>query len=144
MVVVQAIIFAWFTGAIIRNEQSLYLWVEYSDHARKFGTSDALFGAFLYLLYYSFFFELVYLVLRRYITTQEQDQPFLRADVMIYSFWGLFTFLVFGNSIFSFLRNLPTNVWNGWLLIGWICGSVIIGRSFLRLLDGRRAQNNVN
>jgi hypothetical protein len=133
----QIFIFAWFTGAFVRNERSPYLWIEYSRSVDKFGNADALFGAFLYLLYYCFLIEASGLVLWSFLIREKPMEKGSGYDLLVCSSWVLFSFLTLGDSVFRFLRSLPTDVANGWLLIGWIASTVIAGRSLWRLLDVR-------
>jgi hypothetical protein len=128
-------IFAWFTGAIVRNEQSPYVWIEYSRHLRTFGTADAVFGASLYVLYYCFLIEAPVLFLWAVLMREKPSER--RHDPIICGCWVLATFLVFAESIAQFLRNVPTEVLNGWLVIGWVVSTVIAGRSVFRLINAR-------
>ena len=47
------IVIPWFLGAIVRGEQSLFVWVEYQRQLRRFGMGDALFMVYLYIIFYS-------------------------------------------------------------------------------------------
>ena len=134
---IQLLVFAWFTGAIERNEQSPYGWIEYSRHLHRLGPSDALLVGFLYLLYYCFLVEdSAFVLWRLLIRGKPADAASIRR-LVICSCWVLFTFLALGNSIFQFMRNLPTDVMNGWLVIGWIASTVVAGMSFWHLLSAR-------
>jgi hypothetical protein len=131
LLIVQMGIFAWFTGAIERNEQSPYVWIEYSRDLSKFGTADAIFGASLYVLFYCFLIEAPVLFL--WFVLMREKQTGRRYDPLICGCWVLVTFLVFVDSIVQFIRNLPTE----WLLVVWMCSSVVAGLSLFRLLRAR-------
>lgn len=132
---VQTFVFVGFIGAVGRKEISLYAWVEYERDLR-FGTFNALLGATGYVLCYAFVAEVAGYVLRLLLVSGKVTAHTMR-QLAVCSFWVLFTFLAFGNSVFQFVRNLPTDVMNGWLIIGWIATTVIAGMSFWRLLSAR-------
>src|SRR5439155_11238545 len=94
---IQLLIFAWFTGAIERNEQSLYVWIEYSRSVRRFGTADGLLGVFLYLLYYCFVIEVSAFILWRLFLSEGRTEKTRVHEVVLCSCWVLFTFLTFGD-----------------------------------------------
>jgi hypothetical protein len=69
--ILQVVVAAWFSGAIARREQSLYVWDEYFVQLRRFGTADAVFDVALYLLYYAFIVELAYVILSGLLKSDE-------------------------------------------------------------------------
>lgn len=107
-----------FSGEIARREESLYVWDEYVEYLHRFGTADAIFSSAWCLLYYAFIAELAYVILSALLKPDRpMDKPGTekhRAVVLYCSFWALFTFLTFGDSIFQFIRSFPTF---GWLII---------------------------
>ena len=107
-----------FLGAIYRHEQSLWAWQEYASDLRLHGKADALFGLYLYAIFYAAFIIIPYaaLALRFPVDAPAVGQSF-RFGRLILSGWFALTFLLFANPLFAFIRSLPSEVWNGWLLI---------------------------
>lgn len=142
VLILQTLLAVWFSGAIIRNEQSLYLWVEFGRHAARFGTGDAIFGAILYVAYYCFFWEVGYVLLCLMVKTAYLDSARVmrvRLLLLLCAVWFPITLLVFGNPILQFTRNLPTEIMGGWLLILWLCVTAGVSAVIKRLIDARRA-----
>jgi hypothetical protein len=53
---IQAVVVAaWFSGAIVRGEQSPFIWEEFQSALSRFGLADALLAAYLYVVFYSAF-----------------------------------------------------------------------------------------
>jgi len=142
----QLVVVAWFSGAIARREQSLYVWDEYVLQFRRFGTANAAFSAALYLLYYAFIVELAYVALSGLLRPDEPNDTARawnhRMGVLCCSLWVLFTFLTFGDSIFQFIRSVPTEVMNGWLIILWGGSAYLASRFLWNLFEQRRNERN--
>ena len=129
-----------FSGDIARREQSLYVWDEYAERLHRFGTADAIFSSTWCLLYYAFIAELAYVILSALL---KPDRPMNKPDtekhrvVVLYcSFWALFTFLTFGESIFQFIRSMPTE--KSWLIILWGCSTFVAVILFRDLFDKKQ------
>jgi hypothetical protein len=132
---VQAIVAAWFTGAIMRGEQSPYLWVEYGKDLEKFGSADAVLGVALYLLYYAFIVEVpAWFVWRLLMREESRGKKHIS---LVVGGWVLSTFLLFAASIRGFVASFPTEQWNGWLLIGWGAATMVAGSSIWPLIQSR-------
>jgi hypothetical protein len=134
--IVQVFIFAWCTGAFVRNEQSPYLWVFASEHVRRFGIADTVLGVGLYLLYYCFLIEVPVLFL--WTVLMGEKPAARRYDPLICGGWVLVTFLIFADSILQFLRSLPvTGGSQDWLLIAWVASTAVAGMACFRLIRAR-------
>ena|ERR1700730_1434593 len=99
-------------GDMYRGEMSLYVWSAYSKDVELHGINDARFVIYVYVLFYSAFIFLPYLI----ISAVYKPHPHDRGIILIFSLWFLITFLVFGDSIFLFLRTLP----NFFMVIVWM------------------------
>lgn len=111
----------WFLGSFYRGEQSVWFWKEYQASLRHFGAGNACLSVYLYLLFYSALVALPYWLLMLNVKRRmPRSISSARAIVFIVAFWIAVTLLFFAKSIFAFIHNLPDDVWNGWLLIGWI------------------------
>lgn len=121
------LVLPWFLGAIYRREQSLWVWQEYESDLRRHGGDDALFAVYLYLIFYSAFIVLPYAVLAvRFSADVPGLKRSFRAGRLVLSVWFAATFLLFANPLFEFIRSLPLDYWNGWLLILWVAATVYV------------------
>jgi hypothetical protein len=128
------LVLPWFLGAIYRQEQSLWAWEEYARAVQRHGQGDALFSIYLYGIFYSAFFVIPYLALSLWFAEAS-------ADVKRYSFigrvmlscWFAVTFFLFAEPVFAFIHTLPSEVWNGWLLILWGAVTVFVILLFRQL-----------
>jgi len=109
------VVFPWHLGAIYRHEQSLWVWTAYARAMERHGQADALLTAYTYLVFYSSLIAIPYVGLgARY---RAAGPPAVKAEFRTYriliSAWLAATFLLLSDSCFAFIRNLPTDVWNG-------------------------------
>jgi hypothetical protein len=129
-----------FSGEIARREESLYVWDGYVEHLHRFGTADAIFSSVWCILYYAFISELAYVILSALLKPDRpMDKPeaeMHRVVVLYCSLWALFTFLTFGDSIFQFIRSVPTE--KSWLIILWVCSTIVAMILFWKLFDKKR------
>ena len=133
------IILPWFLGAIYRHEQSLWAWDQYAVDLRRHGEGNAFLGLYLYFIFYSAFIVVPYalLGLRFSHETPELGRS-IRLWRLVLSVWFAATFLLFANPLFEFIRSLPSEVWNGWLLILWGASTVFVFRLWMVLEKKRR------
>lgn len=121
------IVLPWFLGAIYRQEQSLWVWEEYAYALRKHGQGDALFILYLYGIFYAAFFVIPYAASSlRFHATSTGASRYIRAGRLMFASWFAVTFFVFAHPVFAFIRALPSEIWNGWLLICWSAATVLI------------------
>lgn len=113
------LIVPWFLGACYRGEQSVWFWKEYQEDLLRHGSSDAWFSVYLYAVFYSALIVLPYWLLMLNAKRRMPQSASSRGIVFIIASWSAITSLLFAKPIFAFIRNLPSDVWNGWLLIGW-------------------------
>ncbi len=136
------VVLPWFIGAAFRGEQSLWVWQEFHRQFARFGIADAFLGLYLYLVFYSVFVVVPYvLLLAAYeFRLEEAPPPRVRAMMLLVSTWAAFSFFLFAHPIFEFFRNLPLNIWNGWLLIVWALSIFLIVRVLFSIWDHRRTR----
>jgi hypothetical protein len=133
------LVLPWFLGAIYRREQSLWVWQEYASALRRHGEGDAIFVVYLYLIFYSALIVLPYAGLAiRFSADVPGMKHFFRAGRLVLSIWFAATFLLFANSLFEFIRSLPSDYWNGWLLILWFAATFFVVRIWRSLERVRR------
>jgi hypothetical protein len=112
-------------GEVHRKEQPLWIWSASSQELERHGLADAVFTFCLYSLLYSgpFIIPCSLISWRRAV-----DNP---AANVFASAWCFFTFFLFLDSILGaideFVRYMPSDVWNGWLLVLWLAFTVIAG-----------------
>jgi hypothetical protein len=110
----------------------------------------------LYALFYSAGFSFPYAVFLFafydyfHLEKYAADRVELRTNMAFLSLACLITFLVFLRSEIAFLQCIPTDVWNGWLMLVWILaagfvtfgtyGSIkgIVGNSEIRIPNGSK------
>ena len=135
------LVLPWFLGAIYRREQSLWVWQEYASALRRHGGGDALFAVYLYVIFYSAFIVIPYALLGIRFSA---DVPGLKHSVrigrLVLSVWFSATFFLFANSLFEFIRSLPSEHWNGWLLILWGAATVFVVHTWRTLENVRSRQ----
>lgn len=113
------LVMPWFLGAMYRDEQSLWVGTAVKRSMQRSGPTDAVLTAYLYALYYSAFLLFPYWILGfRY------RDPFLR---LLLSVWFAFSAAMFAQPAFAFIRSIPSDIANGWLLIVWILTTVFMG-----------------
>ena len=128
------LVLPWFLGAIYRREQSLWVWQQYASELRRHGGGDALLAVYLYLIFYSAFIVLPYAVLAiRFSADVPGLKRSFRAGRLVLSVWFAATFLLFADPLFEFIRSLPSEYWNGWLLILWGAATVFVVRTWRTL-----------
>jgi hypothetical protein len=121
------IVLPWFLGAIYRQEQSLWAWKEYTYALRRHGQADALFLLYLYAIFCMAFFVIPYAALSlRFSAASPEVRRYFRVGRLMISFWFAATFFLFAHPFFAFIRSLPFEIWNGWLLIFWVAGTVFV------------------
>ena len=128
------LVLPWFLGAIYRKEQSLWAWEEYARAVQRHGQGDALFGLYLYGIFYAAFFVIPYSALSLWFAAASAEvkrYSFVRRIML--SCWFAVTFFLFAEPVFTFIRALPSEVWNGWLLILWGAATVIVILLFRQL-----------
>lgn len=117
----------WFLGAIYRGEQSLWIWQEYASALSRHGQGNAFFAVYLYFIFYSAFILIPYAVLGiRFSADVPGSKSSIRVGRLVLSVWFAATFFLFANSLFEFIRSLPWEYWNGWLLVLWGAGTIFI------------------
>ena len=130
-------------GSVFRGEMSPWVWTQFGVDARRHGTGDALFGVLLYLAFYSMGFVIPWSALSfatwsRYVNQVRKvrgvSMSGVRTGVLLASVGCLVAFVVLLESEIAFLRNLPTEVWNGWGLILWLAASVYLLLAGIRSL----------
>jgi hypothetical protein len=99
----------WFLGAFFRHEMSSMPWGEFPRQVDLHGIGDALFGLYLYAVFYSLPIVLAWAVLPSGIRG--------RARVFL-SLWIGFTFFVL-------LPGLLQVAENGWLFMAWIATAAV-------------------
>jgi len=115
-------------GMILRGEMSPWFWEQYHINAARHGQADALLGVGLYLAFYAAGFVLPCAILlfgfycwqERYLFKRYRtpiDRGLLQAAIFFASVGCLLLFVLLLDSEVAFLRAVPTEVWNGWLLI---------------------------
>ncbi len=109
------LVLPWFIGAIYRREQSVWALREYDRHLARHGHGDALLALYLYAIFYSSLFVIPYVVLGFRYRHVAQSQPH-RAVI---ASWFAASYILLEAPIAAFARSLPSDVWNGWLLILW-------------------------
>jgi hypothetical protein len=121
------LVLPWFLGAIYRQEQSLWVWEEYGYALRKHGQADAILSLYLYIIFYAAFFLIPYAALSlRFPAALAGMKHYFRVGRLILSFWFALTFFLFARPAFAFIRALPHDIWNGWLLILWLAATVFV------------------
>jgi hypothetical protein len=110
-------------GEVRRKEQPLWIWSACLQELQRHGVAAAAFASCLYVLLYFGPFIIPYLVIS---WTGAVDEPAIN---MFASLWCGFTFFLFLDSILSaigaFVRRMPSDVWNGWLLVLWLVFTVL-------------------
>ena len=119
--------FAIIVGQIFRSEVSPWFWEQYGVRALRHGTVDALLEMGFYLIFYLGGFVIPYLLTsgllsvwfdsKKYGETTAIDRNGLRGSKLVLSFGCLLSLVLFLDSEIAFVHNLPTDIWNGWLLI---------------------------
>jgi hypothetical protein len=126
-----------FLGAIYRGEQSLAAWEQYEVEIARHGLGNGVVVVYLYLIFYSTLVALPYAVLGLRYTSESPDaRGYLRAGRFMIRLWLAVTFILFAPSTFAFIRNVPSDIWNGWLLILWLGSAAFFG-SLVLVLERR-------
>lgn len=112
----------WFLGAFYRHEMSGSPWKEFAKQAGLHGTADALFGLYLYAVFYSLPAVLASVYLPQYVR---------RRFRILISVWVGYTFVVF-------LPALLQTVGRGWLFGVWVVLSVLIAAIMVPLVKEAR------
>lgn len=121
------IVLPWFLGAIYRHEQSLWAWQQYASELRVHGKAGALLGLYLYAIFYAAFIVIPYAALAlRFPADAPPVKQSFRFGRLVLSVWFALTFLLFVQPLFAFIRSLPSEVWNGWLLILWVVATIVV------------------
>jgi hypothetical protein len=111
ILVVQCIVALAVTSDIIRGWHSPYVWEEVRNSLTRFGPSDAIFGAGLYLLFYLALAELAY-VITKWLCGTAISRARNRAVSVLAAVWMLVTFFIFAPSAIVFARTIPIDVLN--------------------------------
>ena len=124
----------WFLGDIYRRELPLWAWEGYAREVRRHGQGDALLALYLYGIFYAAFFIIPYSALSLWFpaASAEVKRYSLVRRVML-SCWFAVTFFLFAEPMFAFIRVLPSDVLNGWLLILWGVATIYIILMFRQL-----------
>lgn len=127
-------------GEILRGEISPWFWEQYHVSAARHGQADALFGVGLYLAFYATGFVIPYSILsiavwswyakKGFRNTKLINEAKIGAGVFMASFGCLMSFVLLLDAAMAFLRRLPMEVWNGWLVI------LVLGASLFLVLAG--------
>lgn len=134
------LIMPWFFGAFVRGEQSLWVWEQYKLDYFRHGQNDAIFVVYLYMIYYSFYVVAPYLILSIvYDKASGIDKEGILFNKLFISAWCLASYIMFSEAIIQFIRNIPYDVWNGWLLILYIIFSVFTVLLFISIEKKRRS-----
>lgn len=115
-------VFPWFTGAIYRDEQSMWIWQEYYRAAKKFGTTDALFSAYCYLVFYSVPFVITYFTTGILFQNVKLDS----VTRGLFGVWATSAFLLLYLPFCAFVRAMPDDPFNGWLSFLWLLWSLFM------------------
>jgi hypothetical protein len=127
----------WFVGAIYRREQSPWVWKQYTSWLRLHGEADALFGLYLYAIFYAALILIPYAVLAlRFPADSPTTKQSYRVGRLVLSIWFAGTSFFFGHPIFAFMRSLED--WNGWVLGFWIVATIGVSSQWRNLEDTRR------
>lgn len=131
----------WFLGAIYRHEQSAWALREYALVVKAHGQGNALFGLYLYAIFYAAFFIVPYAALSIWLDPYNNQPPrnTVVARVLISLWFGL-SFFLFMEPLFNFVRVIPADTWHGWLLILWClatAGSIYLAFHLRRHRVGR-------
>jgi hypothetical protein len=100
----------WFLGAFYRHEMSTVPWHEFAKQVDRHGTADALFGLYLYAIFYS---------LPAVLTWVYLPQCVRREFRVLLAVWVGYTF-------FLFLPGILEVVGRGWLFGTWLILSVLV------------------
>ena len=99
------------------------------DSLGRFDNGAAIFGVYVYLIFYAAFVLIPYGTLTAWAslgTTARSRVPAFAANRRlrtVTALWAGVTFALFWRPIFAFLRAVP-ETWNGWLVILWIVSTV--------------------
>jgi len=107
-----------FLGAFYRHEMSSSPWKEFTKQAHLHGTGDALFGLYLYAVFYSLPVVLAWVYLPPYVRREFR---------VLLSAWAGYTFFVF-------LPALLQVVGSGWLFGVWVAFSVLVAAVTMQLV----------
>ena len=97
------IVVPWFLGDMYRDELLPYVWRAYARNLELHGSRDSLLVVYGFILFYSAFLFFPYIAIKAAYKPHRDDLGI----VFILSLWFLITFLVFADSIFTFLRAGP-------------------------------------
>jgi len=125
------------TGFVVRGEWSPWVWEELKNQLVSPTLVNQIFTDVFYAAFYLMGFFLPYwvitfvLFLRRARSATSEDVDSIttddRAGRLFLSLSMLILYLLLLKSILAFIRALPTDEWNGWLLILGIAMSAILG-----------------
>jgi hypothetical protein len=128
------LVLPWFLGSIYRGELPLWAWEEVTRDAVKNGSIDAALVLYLYLVFYSSLITIPYCVLCcRYSDAESGWNGNFRGSRLVLSGWLATSCFLFADPLFAFIHSLPSEVWNGWLLILWTASVVFVFRLVRKL-----------
>jgi hypothetical protein len=115
-------------GDVVRGDLSPWVWEELKNRHFAPSFAEQLFVVVSYLAFYSLGFFVPYLLttfvlyMGRRVPFSVKDPPPMpsnhRSGRLFLSLSTLVLFLLLLDSVIAFVRALPTEKWNGWLLIG--------------------------
>ena len=128
------VVVPWFLGAMYRREQSLWVWKEYARDIARFGERDAALTVYLYFIFYLSLAVIPYFVLcfRYPVDEPGVKKPFREGRILL-SLWLAGSFFLFARPLHEFFSSLPSDIWNGWLMIFWVASAVAAGFVVLSL-----------
>jgi hypothetical protein len=108
-------------GAAYRGEVSLWIMDEYQKNP---GAGNAAALAYFYLLLYSSAVAIPYVLM---VMVYKPPMPESRLILLILSGCFAFSCFMFIRPVFEFIRSIPSDVWNGWLVIIWFVVTLLAG-----------------
>jgi hypothetical protein len=117
----------------LNYEKSLWIITAYNEALELHGISDAIFVIYVYLIFYSslifvpywiftFIYDDIYIskISKKLLDEHNEIEIYAyKGFVLIISIWFCFSFFFFSEPIKQFLKYIPTETWNGWLLMIW-------------------------
>jgi hypothetical protein len=113
-------------GEVVRGEVSPWIWEQIRADVARPDRSSAWVDLALYLAFYASgfiipYYLLLFAVWLRYVNNKPENELLsnksIRAGIGLASVGCFLGFMLFLKAEGAFLRNLPSQVWNGWLLI---------------------------
>ncbi|MBZ5666740.1 MAG: hypothetical protein LAO30_19320 [Acidobacteriia bacterium] len=137
-------------GSIVRGEWSPWIWEELESRHVAPSFADQLVTVLWYVAFYSVGFLIPYwlttfvLFMARHHAAGLNEVPPMpinhRSGRLFLSLSTLVLFLLLMDSIVAFVRALPTEEWNGWLLISGLATAALF--AYLAYLAFRRTGNH--